>query len=244
MVSSALRGLPDRMRRRPPQPRRNRRRPAPAGLVSVAGLVGVPVMHGAARVGRMSDLVVVWSRGTTYPPVVGIVVRAGRRHVWVPLDAVAELAADRVLLSSPLPGEAPQRRPQLVALAHDVLDRQVVDVDDVNVTRVSDLVVAPLAGELRLVGADVSLPTLVRRLGPARWQRSVRPERVYDWASVAAFAVRDAGEAGSTLRLTAAVGDLRALPPRDVAAVLADLPRTEREVLSTAVGGVGRERFS
>jgi phage-related baseplate assembly protein len=66
-VSHALRGLPDRMRRHAPQPLRRRRRPAPEGLVSVAGVVAAPVMHGEARVGRVSDLVVAWSRGAESP---------------------------------------------------------------------------------------------------------------------------------------------------------------------------------
>jgi hypothetical protein len=168
--------------------------------------------------------------------VVGIIVRAGRRRVWVPVDAVAELAADRVLLSGALPAEVPDRLPGLVALGHDVLDRQLVDVDDVAVTRVSDLVVAPVAGDLRLVGADVSPSTLLRRFGPSRVRRTVRPDHVYDWSSVTAFAVQDPGTAGSTLQLTASARELRALPPRDVAAVLADLPTGQRETLSAAVG--------
>jgi hypothetical protein len=154
-------------------------------------------------------LVVAWS-GDTYPPVAGLVVRAGQRSVWVPVEAVAEVAADRLVVSGPLPAQAADRPPGLVALAHDVLDRQLVDVDDLDVTRVSDLVVAPVAGGLGLVGADVNLPS--------------RPSPCTTPAL-----------ADSTLRLTAAAREMRALSPRDVAAVLADLPAAPRETLSAAI---------
>ena len=54
-------------------------------------------------------------------------------------------------------------------------------------------------------------------------------ERVYDWASVAAFSVRGAGEAGSVLRLTNAAARLRALGPAELDTLLGDLPPRERE---------------
>ena len=53
-------------------------------LVSVAALVGRPVIdRRAGEVGRVLDLVVRW-HGEPYPPVTGIVMRVGRRRVFVP----------------------------------------------------------------------------------------------------------------------------------------------------------------
>ena len=69
-------------------------------LVSAAGLVGRPVRdRRAAEVGRLLDLVVRW-RGEPYPPVTGLVVRVGRRRVFVPIDHVEEISTERVTLRS------------------------------------------------------------------------------------------------------------------------------------------------
>jgi len=51
---------------------------------------------------------------------------------------------------------------------------------------------------------------------------------VYDWASVAAFSERAAGDAGSVLHLTDAVAALREHGPADLERLLADLPPHER----------------
>lgn len=140
---------------------------------------------------------------------------------------------DRLRLGGPLGGllehRLPERQPGLVALAHDVLDRQIVDVDGTEIVRVSDLVLGRLPGGMRLVGVDVSARTFLRRLGPTSLRRRVAVERVYDWASVAAFSVRGAGEAGSVLRLTSAAAELRALGPAELDTLLGDLPPRERE---------------
>jgi hypothetical protein len=224
--------MPHRHRRLPRRARRPHRPVAPAGLVSVAGVVGSPVLDGdGVRAGTLVDVVVLWT-GAVHPPLAGALVRTMHRRTLVPAGSIARLEPDRVRLCGPLPEVEPQRRPGLVALAHDVIDRQLVDIDGVNVVRVSDLVLAHLPDGIQLVGADVSLRTLLRRLGPARARRHVAADRVYDWASVAAFGTRAAGEAGSTLRLTGAVDELRHLPPSDLDALLADLSRDERETLS------------
>jgi hypothetical protein len=54
-------------------------------------------------------------------------------------------------------------------------------------------------------------------------RRKVARRRVYDWASVAVFDARGAGEAGSTLLPTAAVACLRQLPPAGLGAPPEDL---------------------
>ena len=237
MTYHALRAMPHRHRRLVRQPRRRHRPVAPAGLVSVAGVVGSPVIDGHdVRAGTLIDVVVRWT-GAPHPPLAAALVRTGHRRTLVPAASIAQLEPDRVRLAGLLPQIEPVRQAGLVALAHDVLDRQLVDIDGVNVVRVSDLVLAHLPDGVQLVGVDVSVRTLLRRLGPAAVRRHVAPDRVYDWASVAAFGTRTAGEAGSTLRLTAAVDELRQLPPGDLDALLADLSRQERDALSGQLRG-------
>src|SRR5207248_858816 len=50
-------------------------------------------------------------------------------------------------------------------LARDLLDKQIVDTHGAKVVRVNDLQLSEVDGQLRLVGADVGLRGLLRRVG-------------------------------------------------------------------------------
>jgi hypothetical protein len=243
MTYGALRLVPRPYRRPLPAFRRSRRPVRHPGALSVAGLAGVPVRDGTkALAGRLADVVVRWGSGSAHPSAVAVVVRAGRARHYVPLDAVARLEQDGVTLTGPLPGTQPRRAPEFVALVHDVLDHQLVDTDGVNVVRVSDLILADCPhcpdgpDGVRLVGVDVSLRTLLRRLGPAPLRRVVAQDRVYDWNSVVAFSGRQAGETGATLLLDGAVARLRTLPPADLDALLGRLPARSGSELAAQLG--------
>jgi hypothetical protein len=77
---------------------------------------------------------------------------------------------------------------------------------------------------------DVSLPTLLRRLGPRRWQARPTPERVLDWQAVAPFA-EHATDGPAQVQLRASRGALHRLRPADLADLLVDLGRAERQLL-------------
>ena len=139
-------------------------------IVSLAGILGRPVTNQTGQeIGRLEDIVTRWSDGQTYPPVTGLVIRVGRRLAYVPASAIDRIAHAEVLLrSAKLDLQDVVRRPGEVLLAKDVLDHQLVDVDGVQVIRAADLYLAEVLGRIRLVGADVSTSTLLRRLGPRR----------------------------------------------------------------------------
>lgn len=188
-------------------------------LVSVAGLAGRPVRDGTGEVvGRVVDLIARWD-GVAYPPITGLVVRVGFRRAFVPIEHVEALADDGARLStSMLDLRDFVRRQGEVQLVRDVIDHQLVDVDGVRVIRASDLYVARLAGTCRLVGVDVGLGTLARRLGPARWRTRPTPERVIDWGAVQPF-----GSFGQPLQLRRPNQSLRALRPAELADLLEEL---------------------
>lgn len=196
-------------------------------LVSVAGLVGRPVRDTEGEtVGRVLDLVARWD-GAPYPPVTGLVVRVGFRRAYVPVQHVSSLEHDQVRLSTATMDLRDfRRREGEVLLVRDVVDHQLVDVDGVRVIRASDLYVAKLGSRYRLVGVDVGLGTLVRRLGPARWRVRPTPERVIDWGAIQPF-----GHAGRPLQLRRPNQALRAMRPADLADLLEELGRSQRQEL-------------
>jgi CBS domain-containing protein len=202
-------------------------------IVSLAGLVGRPVRNQAgAEIGRLVDVVVRMGDGDQYPPVTGLVVKVGRRMAFIDGSAIERLSHGEIVLrSARLDMRDFERREGEVMLAKDVLDHQLVDVDGVQVVRPSDLYLAEALGGIRLVGVDVSLQSLVRRLGPARWRTRPTPEKVIDWAAIQPF-----GHAVRELRLRTSHEALRHLRPGELADVLEDLGRSARQELLAALG--------
>jgi len=201
-------------------------------IVSLAGLVGRPVRNQAgAEIGRLVDVVVRMTEAEQYPPVTGLVVKVGRRVAFIDGSVIERLSHGEIVLrSARLDLRDFERREGEVTLARDVLDHQLVDVDGVQVVRASDLYLAEALGGIRLVGVDVSLQSLVRRLGPARWRTRPTPEKVIDWAAIQPF-----GDSVREVRLRTSHGGLRRLRPGELADLLEDLGRPARQELLAAL---------
>ncbi len=206
-------------------------------LVSLAGLVGRPVRNQAGQeVGRFLDIVVNFAsigEAELYPPVTGLIIRVGRRRLWLQAAQIAEMTHGEVRLASArLDLQEFERRPGEVELAGSVLDHELIDVDGHRVIRASDLVLAPLRDEIRLVGVDVSVTSLLRRLGPARFRIRPTPDRVIDWAAIQP--IGDEGRVGG-VRLRQPAKALEALRPAELAGLLESLGRGERQSLLDAL---------
>jgi len=204
-------------------------------MISLAALVGTDVQDSTGdSVGTLRDVVVHWTAATAYPAVTAIVIRTGKREVvigarWVELSAPATVR----LRSSAAYARAVERHAAEVALAHDVLDRQVIDVGGLELMRPADVYLASVHDRVELVGIEVGPRALLRRLGPRRLRSRVRPERVIDWAHIRSFSIARgpggsvrgrrsglAGKAGAGLELDVPASELRPLPASDVEAAL------------------------
>ena len=207
-----------------------------ATLTSLAGLVGTQVRNQTgAEVGHLVDVVARLYGDERYPPVTGLVVRVGRRRAFLDATAVATLDHGGVQLgTSRLDLRDYTRRPGEVLLARDVLDHQLVDVDGVQVIRAADLYLATTAGQVRVVGVDVSMQSLLRRLGPKRLRRRPTPDKVIDWDAVAPFS-EDSTAGPATVRLRDSQQALRRLRPGELADLLEDLGRPGRQELLAAL---------
>jgi len=230
-----LNPLPSRTRLRERRHARSRRllasRAVAESLVSTAGLIGRPVRNpSGAEIGTVRDVVARWDGGE-YPPVTGFVVRIGRRLAYVPAAQVERMGHREVSLrSSRLDLVDFKRREGEVLLVQDVIDHQLVDVDGVRVIRAADLYLANVGSMYRVVGVDVSVGTLLRRLGPTRWRARPTPERVIDWAAIQPF-----GRPGSPIRLREGNRALHRLRPSELADLLEELGRRERQELLAAL---------
>ncbi len=202
------------------------------GIISLVGLDGCPVLNQSGEeVGRLADVVARVGGTDDYPPITGIVVRVGRRRAF--LDASAIDHADRrsvTLRTARMDLREFHRRPGEVLLARDILDHQLVDTDQVQVIRAADLYLAQVGDQVRLVGVDVSLQTLLRRLGPKRYRWHPTPDRVIDWAAIESFG-EDSPEDPAAVKLRTPSSALRRLRPAELADVLEGLGRPGRKEL-------------
>ncbi len=234
MVSPSPRRLmapaADALRRR--NTRLTTRRAVQQAIVSVASLVGAPVFNQRGqRVGKLVDLVARMQGQDRYPPLTGLLLRIGSRNSFLPIEAVDGINHQSVhLRTARLDLREFMRRPGEVMLAKDMLDHQVVDLDGRQVIRAADLYLAPVAGQFLLVGLDVSLNTLLRRLGPKRFRGRPTPERVIDWDAVAPFS-GDLTSSPPAVQLRSSDEQLRRMAPADLADLLEDLGRPARQDL-------------
>ncbi len=206
-------------------------------IVSLAGLIGRPVLNQAGdEVGHVADLLAKVHGGETYPLVTGVVMRVGRRRAFLDASAIDRLHRRSVTLrTARLDLREFQKRDGEVLLARDILDHQLVDTDEIQVIRAADLYLAQVGDAIHLVGVDVSLQTLLRRLGPKRFRWHPTPDRVIDWAAIESFG-SDSAESPSAVKLRTPHNALRRLRPAELADVLEGLGRPGRQELIDSLG--------
>jgi hypothetical protein len=196
-------------------------------LVSVAGLIGKPVKYqGGKEIGRLVDVVVRHGEDS-YPPVSGLIVKVGQSKSFIDGARISKLTQNEIQLSSAKVDLTEfTRREGESLLDADVLDHQIVDVNGLRVVRSSDLYLAPLDREIRVVGVDISFKAFLRRIFPGALGRGPIPKHVIDWANVASLAHGSGVVRSNESR--AALGQLR---PADLADLIEDLAGRERNAL-------------
>jgi CBS domain-containing protein/sporulation protein YlmC with PRC-barrel domain len=201
-------------------------------------LLGRPVVASdGRRLGKLADLVA--ATGEPYPPVESLVVRSGKRKVQIPWSSVERMGADTVVLQPDAPGVEPPAAPppDRIPLAEEILDRQIVDVHGAKLVRVNDLHFLEVNRQLRIAHVDVGFRGLVRRMG---WQPAVdlavsllRPAAPYlksdqllSWKLV-----QPLDSSPGRVRLEVAQRMLAEIHPADLAEIMEELDRDQRQVL-------------
>ena len=214
-------------------------------VISLAHILGRPVRTAAGtQIGRVGDIVVRWDAGDDHPPVTAVFVKVrGAIAVVQPADvtltqAEIRLRSDARMQWRPVWGDDD------VALARDVLDRQLVDTSGVQVVRAADAYLLNGPQGWELAGIDVGLLSFGRRL-VARRRACPPADRVIDWAQLQAFVPRftdttaawesapttAAGTTGSGLQSGCAAAQLREFRGPEVSALLTGLSRHKQAEL-------------
>lgn len=204
------------------------------------------------RSGAVRDLTV--RAQEPYPVVTGVVV-SRRRNLVIPWSQVRTFAAATREVALRIPLEEVQRHeadPNEIWLARDVLDKQVVDTDGRRVVRVNDLQLVESGGVLLLVGADIGLRGILRRLGleglakrVARMLGRELPMVLVSWEVVdplgaAPDLVHPASDDAVRLRISGR--RIAKLHPADIADIVEELGAKERQtVFDTLTGEVAAD---
>jgi Mg/Co/Ni transporter MgtE len=117
-------------------------------------------------------------------------------------------------------------------LKKDVLDRQLINVDGARLVRSNDIELARLEGWYRVVGVDVGVRGLLRRIMPRALAGTVGTSGFLDWASVEPFT----GHV-PTVRLRVPHPKLARLHPAQLADLVEAASHSEGEEILGAVGG-------
>ncbi len=182
------------------------------------------------RLGRVDDLIVRLG-DEDYPPVTGVVATVAGRPVFVASEQIVEIGPGFVTLEADqLDLQHFRRRPQEVLLKKDVLDRQLINVDGARLVRANEIELARLDGWYRVVGVDISLRGLLRRVIPRALGDRVAPGPFLDWASVEPFT----GHV-PTVRLRVPHPKLAKLHPAQLADLVEAASHNEGEEIMAAV---------
>lgn len=199
-------------------------------MLYLSQAIGRPVLDPAGEpIGRVADLIV--AVGDQYPPVTGLVVKTGRRRIFLPWSSVASMDETGARLrQTTIDIDQFHQRPDEILLHLDLMDKQIVDIDGRKVVRVNDLRLDHIEGQLNLVAVDVGAAGLLRRIGIegayrliARNLRLPIPERYIDWEDV------DPVETSiASIKLRVPHAGLAEMHPSDLAAIIDQLAPKDR----------------
>ena len=204
-----------------------------AGEIFISEVLKRPVLDRMGEeIGKLRDIVV--GLGETFPAVIALVIDAGRSTYILPWGTVnlfnrrvisATLYRGKLHSSSPDPAD--------ILICRDLLDKQIVDIHGAKLVRVNDLKLADVNGRLCLVATDIGLRGILRRLGMETrgekflsFFRYALPHKLIGWNYLQTVEPKL-----SRLRLTVSRRKVAKLHPADLAEIISEVSKKEREAM-------------
>jgi magnesium transporter len=180
-------------------------------------------------IGRIADLAV--ELGFSHPKVIALKLRDGRTLDFSHIDIV-KVGKQYSFFCSEIK-EIEINSEDIVYLAKNIQDKQIVDMDGRKVVRVNDIRLAVVKDGTYLIAVDVGLEGLLRRLSIAKpfnlllkiFNTSL-PGRLILWDDVQAV---DVGHSG--IKLSKKYSRISALHPSDIADIIEDLDTNSRSAV-------------
>jgi magnesium transporter len=178
------------------------------------------------RIGKLKDLAI--SGGITFPEVSHVLVQRRSGMILIPWQNISEFK-DFIVLDKPLE-EVSHRLigEDDVFIGHNILDKQVVDVNGLKVIRVNDLALTFIKGKLAVVSIDIGSRSILRRLGMHYMADHVPwfKDHPLPWGNVEPLT-----RSLEKIHLKVPCARVSDLHPADVAELFDELSNRERKIL-------------
>ncbi|HMK53504.1 MAG TPA: CBS domain-containing protein [Methanobacteriaceae archaeon] len=130
------------------------------------------VNHNGRKIGKLNDVIV--SSETPYPIIKAIVMdKTDKTQFKIPWNQIEELGKSIILKSDLNTISEYQNKKADINLVRDVLDRQVVDIEDKKIRRVNDLKLSSTNDYYHVIGVDIGIHGILRRLGLNRIVKTI-----------------------------------------------------------------------
>ena len=203
----------------------------------LSSVLGKPVInqHGH-EIGTLWDLVM--TPGEVFPEVSNLLIKKGKNifsFPWHDIVLFNSFVISIATRSGALPLHTPREGEILVK--HDILDKQIVDVEGAKVVRVNDLRLRGHKEHLHIVSVDIGFRGLLRRLGFEEfWEKvstSFRKELSHQ--EISWKYVQPLGADVSRLALTMARDQMADMHPADIANIISHIPHKHIPTVLTSL---------
>jgi len=188
------------------------------------------------RLGNLCDLLIV--PGPKYPSVIKVILKNKRNMVEIPVENLQLFNNFVITVSLPktTPSDYIYTDGDILIKKH-ILDKQILDVNGAKIVRVNDLKLGEVDGSICLIGIDVGLNGILRRVDGGRAiQKTLsilkKPikEHIIDWGFLQTI---DAHLRNLTLNV--ARRQLSELHPSDLAEILTEIDPEESTLLLSSI---------
>jgi CBS domain-containing protein/sporulation protein YlmC with PRC-barrel domain len=207
------------------------------GEVFISEILKKPVLDQLGKeIGIIKDFSV--TAGAVFPNIKSIILKKGGRMLQLPTELIKYLNV-RMISATIKAGSITEydTKKEDILVCRDVLDQQIVDVDGIKVVRVNDIKIAKMKNKLNLIAVDTGLRGLLRRLGFERLADkfldtigSKLSDNLLSWNYIQPLEMKL-----SKLSLTVPKQNISTLHPSDVAQLISEVSRDDKETLFSSL---------
>lgn len=168
------------------------------------------------NLGKVKDIVI--SSDRTYPKIEAIKVKANHENYFIPSKYIDQIETGKLRLSKELEHiKQYPKQDSVIKLSRDILDHQVVDMEGSKIRRVNDVEITYKNGNYFIIGVDIGVNGLFRRLGLEKISKRIHPENnIISWKDIDSLDF-------SNLKLNVPKEKLTRLHPADIADIVDNL---------------------
>ena len=166
--------------------------------------------------GKVKDIII--SSDRTYPLIEAIKIRANGENYFIPSSNIEKITKTKIKLNKPLEDiKQYPKQDSTIKLSRDILDRQIVDMEGSKIRRVNDVEISCKRGNYYIIGVDIGINGLFRRLGLGNISKKFyKEDNIISWNDIDSLDF-------TNLKLKVSKKKLTRLHPADIADIVDNL---------------------